>query len=146
MSAQTSEAIVKRWWDAFNTGDYAAAASLLAPEAIVDWPLSGERLATPQDWQAIKEHYPAHTPWQAEIIELVVNGEQVVSFAQVFDGSIIDFAISRFTVRDGKIVSLVEFWPETYAAPTWRNPWVTAIPDAENPLKRLSEGIPVHGD
>ncbi|HYJ13483.1 MAG TPA: nuclear transport factor 2 family protein [Thermomicrobiales bacterium] len=130
----TPENIARAWWAAIDEGDYAAAADLLAPETAVDWPLSGERLPSPLAWQQVNEHYPSKTPWRATVINLVEQDDIVVTFTQVTDGHILDLAISHFRIEGGRIVGLTEYWPETYAAPSWRSAWSTPLPDQDNPL------------
>ena len=34
------------------------------------------------------------------------------------------YAVSFFEIEEQKILSLVEYWAETYAAPDWRKKWV----------------------
>lgn len=42
------------------------------------------------------------------------------------DGKKMEFyAVSFFEVEEEKILSLVEYWAETYSAPEWRKQWVT---------------------
>lgn len=127
--------IVRAWWVAIDSGAYADAASLLAPDTPVDWPLTGERLPSPQTWQLVNERYPSQAPWRATILDLLTDGDRVVTFTKVTDGHLNDLAISHFVIRDGLIVQLVEFWPETYAVPTWRASWTEQIPDGANPLQ-----------
>lgn len=50
----------------------------------------------------------------------LVAGEEVVTHVTVTDGQRSDEAISFFTVHNGKIANLVEFWPEKYPAPSSR--------------------------
>lgn len=129
----TPAEVVQAWWAAIDAGAFDEAAALLAPDTPVDWPLSGERIPTPQTWQLINERYPSQAPWRATIHDLLSDGERVVTFATVTDGHISALAISHFVVRDGHIVRLVEYWPETYAVPTWRTGWTEQIPDGANP-------------
>jgi hypothetical protein len=57
-----------------------------------------------------------------------VGGEsEAVSDVTVTDGVQVARAISFFTVAQGKITLLVEFWPEPYAAPTNRAHLVEAM-------------------
>ena len=125
---------VRTWWAAIDSAAYADAASLLAPGTPIDWPLTGERLPSPEAWRRVNDHYPSRAPWRAIILDLLADDERVVTFTQVTDGHISDLAITHFMVRDGLIVQMVEFWPETYAAPTWRAGWSEPLPPGGNPL------------
>jgi ketosteroid isomerase-like protein len=65
--------------------------------------------------------YPANGPWRFTVNRIVANEtEEAVSDVSVTDGTIHGRAISFFTVRDGKISRIVEFWPEPYPAPANR--------------------------
>jgi hypothetical protein len=39
-----------------------------------------------------------------------------------------DLALSIFTVTDGAITNLIQYWPATYPPATWRSAWVEIIP------------------
>lgn len=134
---ERSRAIATAWWDHFNDGNYAAAAGLLAEGTRVDWPVSGERMQTPAEWLAIKEAYPAASPWKARIVDMIESGGNVVTFTSVFDGETVDFAISRFTIEQDRIVKLTEYWLVRESAPDWRARWIVPLPDDDNPLCRL---------
>lgn len=122
MSQASPQDIAEEWWSAIDRADFTAAAALLAPGTSVDWPLSNERMAGADAWRAVNEHYPGR--WRATIEAMVAEGDTVVTRTRVHDGGICVLAISWFTIVDGAITSLVEYWPETYAAPGWRARWV----------------------
>jgi len=50
--------IARAWWMHNDRRDYAAAAALCAFECTIDWPLSGGRFATSDDWATEMQHYP----------------------------------------------------------------------------------------
>ncbi len=110
--------VARDWWSAIDRKDFSYAASLLDADAVVDWPLSSERLPSPEAWRIVNETYPGN--WNATVTDVVSNGDAVITTTTVADGGISVVAISRFTIRDGRITHLVEYWPETYAAPAWR--------------------------
>ena len=64
----------------------------------------------------MNEEYPAHGRWQFTVNTIVGNDHDPVSDVSVTNGARSDRAISFFTVHDGKIVKIVEFWPEAYPA------------------------------
>jgi ketosteroid isomerase-like protein len=49
-----------------------------------------------------------------------------VTDTTVTDGEVVATAITFSTVRDGKIAHQVEYWPDPFEAPAWREPWVEA--------------------
>ncbi len=137
----TPTEIVRSWWAAIDSGAYATAADLLAPNTPVDWPLTGERLPSPETWKLVNDHYPSRAPWRATIVDLLADGDRVVTFTQVTDGHICDLAISHFVVRNDLIVQLVEYWPETHAAPTWRAGWSEPLPELGTLLGTHTGGL-----
>ena len=125
MANATPSEIAVAWWNAIDHGDFHAAQSLMAPTAHIDWPLSNERMPTPDAWRIVNENYPGR--WRASIEHVIAEGNTVVTRTCIADGGISVLAISWFTIEHGVITNLVEYWPETYAAPGWRAQWVTPI-------------------
>lgn len=125
MTPDLTRNLVQRWWDAIDRADFHEAASLLADDAVVDWPLSNERMASPEAWRQVNIAYPGQ--WRAAVISMVVEGAHAMTVTRVFDPSIDVLAISHFTVENGRITELVEYWPEAYAAPEWRAALITPL-------------------
>jgi ketosteroid isomerase-like protein len=109
--------IVESFWALMATNDFRAVGSLLADDFILDWPQSGERIRGRDNYAAMNEQYPTTTGrWMFTINKLVGDDDEAVSDVSVSDGVQNTRAISFFTVREGKIVRMVEFWPEPFAA------------------------------
>ncbi len=125
VSAATPEAVARAWWNAIDRGDFAGAAELCSESAVVEWPLSNERMATIDAWRLVNEHYPG--TWRASITNLVAQGDAVVTVVTVFNDTTAVTAISFFTIRDGFIQRLVEYWPDLYPAPAWRSQWTEPL-------------------
>lgn len=124
--ATTPEAVARAWWAAIDNGDFAAAARLCSESAVVEWPLSNERMTSIENWRLVNEHYPG--TWRASITGLVAGRDSVVTVANVFDEKAAVTAISFFSIHDGLIEKLVEYWPEPYQAPEWRSGWTEPLP------------------
>lgn len=121
----TSAAIARAWWAAIDRGDFTEATRLCAPSAEVQWPLSNERMTSIEHWRLVNQHYPG--TWRATITELIAQGDAVATVARVFDDKTAVTAISFFTIGDGMIQKIVEYWPEPYEAPEWRSQWITPL-------------------
>jgi len=76
----------------------------------------------------MNREYPAHGRWQFTINRLVAGESEAVSDVTVTDGVQMARAISFFTVAQGRITRLVEFWPEPCAAAANRAHLVEAMP------------------
>lgn len=125
MELETPEFLVRTWWSLIGRRDFAGAARLCSSAAVVEWPLSNERMASIENWQLVNEHYPG--TWNATIIELIADGDSVVTVAKVFDEQTSVTAISFFMIHNGLIQKIVEYWPETYDAPEWRSQWTEPL-------------------
>ena len=112
--------VVENFWAIMATNDFHAAAGLLHDEYILDWPQSGERIRGRENFAAINSAYSSKGRWKFTINRIQVDGDVVVTDVTVTDGSREDRAITFSTIRDGKILKQVEYWPETFDPPEWR--------------------------
>lgn len=107
-----------------NRNDWRQAGALFAEDFTLDWPQSGERIRGRDDFAALNAAYPATAPWHFDVRHLWTDGLHVITETEVKSGNVAAVAISFFTVRDGEIAHIREFWPEPFAAPAWRAQWV----------------------
>ena len=124
----TTEDVVREYWRLMATNDFALVSAVLAPEFVLEWPQSNERIRGADNLARMNTEYPSHGPWRFEIHRIVASETAAVSDVGVTDGVQAARALSFFTVRDGKITHLVEFWPEPFAAPAHRAHLVESIP------------------
>lgn len=113
-------ALVREFWRLMATNDFDSVAAVLAPDFVLEWPQSRERIRGPQRFARMNADYPAHGPWRFEVHRVVAAGSEAVSDVTVTDGVQTARAISFFTITGGRIEKLVEYWPEPYDAPAWR--------------------------
>lgn len=111
-------AVVREFWRLMATNEFAAVQAVLAPDFVLEWPQSRERIRGPERFVQMNAEYPAHGAW-AFTVHRCVGGEaagdgEVVTDVSVTDGVQSGRAISFFTVQAGRISRLVEFWPEPY--------------------------------
>ncbi|MGA0610503.1 nuclear transport factor 2 family protein [Caldimonas sp. KR1-144] len=111
-----AEAIVREFWRLMASNDFAAVKTVLGDGFVVEWPQSKERIVGAENFVRMNAEYPAHGPWRFTINRLVASGEQVVTQVSVSDGVQQAEPVSFFTVRGGKIVAMVEYWPEPFEA------------------------------
>lgn len=122
-----SKQVLENFWETMKTNDFYAVAGLLHDDYVLEWPQSGERIRGRENFAVINTAYPAEGKWQFTINQIVAEGDFVVTDVTVTDGSRTDRAITFSTVRDGKILKQIEFWPEPFEAPAWRAQWVERI-------------------
>lgn len=122
-SGDSAAGIVTGFWAAMNSNDFAAAASWLHEDFVLEWPQSAERVRGRANFSALNSAYPAAGPWRFTINRLVSDGALVVTDVSVTDGVTFARAITFSEVRDGLIRRQTEYWPDPFPAPEWRAAW-----------------------
>ena len=131
MTPPAAVEVVREFWRLMASNDFDSVAAVLAPEYVLEWPQSNERIRGAERFAAMNREYPAHGPWTFAIHRIVGNETEAVSDVGVTDGVQTARAISFFTVAGGKIARQVEFWPEPYPAPANRKHWVEPLAETE---------------
>lgn len=113
-------------WGGF---DFVSAGELLHDDYVCEWPQSNERIRGRENFVALNASYPGR--WTADLKRVIVEGDQIAAeVALTWEDQTVT-AISFFEIRDGKICREVDYWPEAYAAPEWRAPWVEPMSDEQ---------------
>jgi ketosteroid isomerase-like protein len=107
--------VVREFWHLMATNDFRSVAAVLAQDFVLEWPQTNERIRGSERFSRMNHEYPAHGPWRFSINRLVGGESEAVSDVTVTDGVRTDRAITFFTVADGKVTRIVEFWPEPSA-------------------------------
>jgi ketosteroid isomerase-like protein len=128
MSEQSAESVVREFWRLMATNDFHSVKSVLAPELIVEWPQSKERIRGAERFCQMNAEYPTTSRWRFQINRFVASGESVVTQVSLTDGTQSAEPISFFTVHGGKITKLVEYWPEPFAPAENRRHLVEPMP------------------
>lgn len=115
------------FWRRMETNDWAFAAELFADGFVLDWPQSGERIGSAENFVAVNASYPAAGRWTFVVHRLAGDEAAAVSETTVSDGAVEATAITFFEVSGDRIHRIREFWPEPYPAPEWRKAWVDRI-------------------
>jgi ketosteroid isomerase-like protein len=118
--------VVAAWWDRVEARDWPAAGALLAPDVVVEWPVTAERFVGRDDFVAVQREYPEG--WSIRVREILADGDRVVSHVDVPHVEMgLSHAVSLWTVRDGAVVAAVEYWtsPGMEPAPDWRRPYAS---------------------
>lgn len=118
---------VRRFWELMAGNDFDAVGAVLSDDFVVDWPQSNERIRGRANFARMNAEYPAHGRWTFDVHRLFGQGADVVTDVGVTDGVQVARAISFFTVVDGRVTRLVEFWPDPFPAPANRAHLVEAI-------------------
>lgn len=120
--------VVRSLWDNIQARDWGAVAGLIAEDAIVEWPVSAERIVGRANYVAVNREYPEG--WSINVLRVVADGDQVVSEVEVPHAEFGTFrAASFWTVTGGTIVRGTEYWSSVGAdePPLWRAAYVEPI-------------------
>jgi ketosteroid isomerase-like protein len=112
----SAEAIVREFWRLMATNGFASVKAVLATEFVLEWPQSNERIRGSENFVRMNTEYPTTGQWQFRINRLVAGEDSVVTQVSVTDGTQSAEPISFFTVVNGKITQLTEYWPEPFSA------------------------------
>ena len=108
--------VVRQFWQLMASNDFRSVGAVLAEEFVLEWPQSNERIRGKERFARMNTEYPSNGRWSFTVNRLVGGESEAVSEVEVTDGVQHGKAISFFTVVNGKITRLVEYWPEPYAA------------------------------
>ncbi len=123
----SAAAVVEQYWALMATNDFTAVGAILADDFVLEWPQSKERIRGRDNYAAMNADYPAAGRWAFHVHRIVGGEGQAVSDVSVSDGTRHDRAISFFSVACGKILRIVEFWPEPCPAPEHRRRFVESL-------------------
>lgn len=111
----SSRKLVSEFWASMQANDWHKAATYLAPECVIDWPCSGERIVGRSDFASIQARYPTNTGhWSFDVHRLVSDGCVVVSEVTVTDGQQSARLVAFSEIEGGEIVRQIEYWPVSY--------------------------------
>lgn len=120
-----SSRVVEALWDRVQARDWDGVAELVAEDAVIEWPVSGERIVGRENYVAVNREYPEG--WAIRVLRIVADGDEVVSEVEVpHEGIGVFRAVSFWSVRDGQIAQGREYWtsPGADPRPEWRAAFV----------------------
>ena len=121
---KNNKQVVEKFWATMQTNDFKAAGEFLHDDYVLEWPQSGEQIRGRENFVAVNTNYSAYGRWEFTIHRILAEGNEVVSDVGVTDGVVTGRAITFSSIRDGKIMHQVEFWPDPFEPPEWRAEWV----------------------
>ncbi|HJX93536.1 MAG TPA: nuclear transport factor 2 family protein [Pyrinomonadaceae bacterium] len=125
----TTVEVMKKYWSLMQSNDFQSVGQVLSDDFVLEWPQSGERIRGRENFSAMNEEYPAHGRWRFTINRLIGDDVQAVTDVSLTDGVQVARAISFFSIADGKIQKMVEFWPDPFPAEANRKHLVEVMDD-----------------
>ena len=126
-------AVVADLWNRIQARDWAGVGELIAPHAVIDWPVTAERITGRDHYVAVNREYPEG--WAIRVLRIVASGDQVVSEVEVPHAELGTFrAASFWTVADGQVTGGTEYWITVGAepSPAWRAGYVERLGPPES--------------
>ncbi len=112
-------AIVERFFEAIQVGDYATLEEVLLPDAITRWPQSGEQVTGAMSCIRIYQNYPGGPP--------AYRVQRVIGYGDVWVAELVaEYDAERWYVAsicefDGDhIARLTDYFAPSLPAPEWR--------------------------
>jgi len=119
--------VVREFWRLMATNDFDSVKVVISEDFVLDWPQSRERIRGATNFARFNTAYPAHGPWSFTIHRIVAGVGQATSDVEISDGVMRARAITFFSVSNGFITKIVEFWPEPYEPPFDRSEFVERL-------------------
>lgn len=117
------------YWKAVAAQEEAALRAFFAPDAVIRWYNTNECFTVSEFLRANCE-YPGDWAGAVERVEPTERGAVTAARVWTRDGGMSFHAVSFFTLEDGKIKALDEYWGDDGPAPQWR--------------RELGIGTPIH--
>ena len=117
-----SAEVVRSLFAAMQARDWAAARALVHDDALVEWPVSGERFRG-ERWIAMNEAYPEG--WTIHVVDVVAEGDRVAARVAVDQDDERFWCAGWYRVRGGVVTGGTEVWATEGAEspPDWRLPF-----------------------
>ncbi|MGR4881375.1 nuclear transport factor 2 family protein [Streptomyces sp. LARHCF249] len=121
--------VVARLWQRIEARDWDGVADLIAEDAVIEWPVSGERIVGRANFIAVNSDDGYTVERSVELLRILADGDLVVTEVEVPQDHVLYRAVSLWTVRDGEIVGAREYWtsPGQDPAPRWRAGYVEPL-------------------
>ncbi|MEY2229657.1 MULTISPECIES: nuclear transport factor 2 family protein [Streptomyces] len=121
--------VVAQLWERIEARDWDGVAELIAEDAVIEWPVSGERIVGRANFVAVNSDDGYADERSVELLRILADGNLVVTEVEIPQDHVVYRAVSLWTVRDGEIVGAREYWtsPGQDPAPRWRAGYVEPL-------------------
>ncbi|MFJ6486184.1 MULTISPECIES: nuclear transport factor 2 family protein [unclassified Streptomyces] len=121
--------VVAQLWERIEARDWDGVAGLIAEDAVIEWPVSGERIVGRANFIAVNSDDGYSDERSVELLRILADGNLVVTEVEIPQDHVVYRAVSLWTVRDGEIVGAREYWtsPGQDPAPRWRAGYVEPL-------------------
>lgn len=127
--------VVAHLWERIEARDWDGVAALIAEDAVIEWPVSGERIVGRANFVAVlrdegeDSEDDERSLGAVEVLRILADGDLVVTEVEIPEEHVVYRAVSLWTVHDGEIAGAREYWtsPGQDPAPRWRAVYVEPL-------------------
>lgn len=129
MDQDGARAVLQHYFDRSAAGDEDGAHDFYLPDAVLEFPQSGERFEGVPNFLEWRRAYPARVDLE---IRRVRGGADVwvAEVAVRYDGGPWNYGVSIHEFRGDRIARETIYYAEPFEAPEWRSRWRAADPSA----------------
>jgi len=120
-------ALLERHWRASEDGDAEAEHAIYAPDAILDYPQSGERFRGRESIWRQRGAHPAERHF--EVRRLTGSGDLWVSECVITYDGVPTFSVSVTEFSDGLVTHETQYFADPFAPAQWRAALAERMPD-----------------
>src|SRR5262245_26730683 len=121
-----NRATLDRMIEAMISGDWDTVEDVMADDAVVEYPQSGERLVGRTACLNVYRNYPGGPP-AYELLRITGGPDIFTAEARGDYGGEIVYMTSIVEFRDGKVSRQTDYFASAFEAPAWRSEWVQQV-------------------
>ena len=127
MSPDTQiRAALEEHWQASERGDTEVEHSIYGPDALLNYPQSGERFPGPRRDQGQRGAHPADRHFT--VIRITGGGDLWVSECIITYDGVPSYSVSVMEFANGHVVHETQYFADAFGAPEWRRALAEPMP------------------
>ncbi len=139
MDEHAARAALDHYLERSAAGDEDGAHSIYHPEAVLDFPQSGERFDGVDQFLPWRRQYPAKLEY--EVDRFRGQGDVWVAELRIrYDGGPWNYAVDILQFRGDKVAAESIYVSEGWPAPDWRSPWWAVPPRGRDGATNGTDG------
>jgi hypothetical protein len=121
-----TRAAIEEHWQASERGDAQAEHAVYAPDAILDYPQSGERFRSRETIAAQRGGHPASRHFN--VLRITGGGDLWVSECVITYDGVPSYSVSVMEFDHGHVVHETQYFADAFSAPEWRTQLAEPMP------------------
>jgi hypothetical protein len=121
-----TRAAIEEHWQASERGDAQAEHAVYAPDAILDYPQSGERFRSRETIAAQRGGHPASRHFN--VLRITGGGDLWASECVITYDGVPSYSVSVMEFDHGHVVHETQYFADAFSAPEWRTQLAEPMP------------------